>query len=519
MQSPATPALNTAFHCENPRWQRRYEQALEGLAANVRLLPCYPRPVLQEGGMYQGIWLECGPHEGALYGEYDPQIARNNHEIFWDLAREDGFIPPFIRETPGDGQLQTVVPLAQTALECAQKLGQESLLARGYEACARYDAWLGQYRDNRGTGLVELHCEWDSGHDNSPRHAGLKQHCPGYDARQRDSLPELPLLAPDLSATKYLGRVALAQMARLLGRAGEEAMWLERAEALRQQILRLTFDADTGFFYDVDAQGRFVRVKGDAGLRVLMCRVPDEALFAQILSAHVLNPAEFWTPYPLASIAADEPGFNPGSAENSWGGASQALEALRAPLWLEFYQRFDVLEEIMRRWLEALMACDAFRQQMNPFNGAFNTTERYSPSMLVLTDFIARRHGVKYAENGILWGTASVPQSAAHSFETRIGGHRYRLEHQNGASRLWVDGRLAAVAQGAGRVLTDWQGRVREIYPTGAGRLVCQAAEEIAAAACQKSLFDTLVDGRASSPATAILNSQWSSRIFAPCRL
>ena len=70
-------------------------------------------------------------------------------------------------------------------------------------------------------------------------------------------------------------------------------MWLERAEALRQQILRLTFDADTGFFYDVDAQGRFVRVKGDAGLRVLMCRVPDEALFAQILSAHVLNPAEF----------------------------------------------------------------------------------------------------------------------------------------------------------------------------------------------------------------------------------
>ena len=264
MQSPATPALNTAFHCENPRWQRRYEQALEGLAANVRLLPCYPRPVLQEGGMYQGIWLECGPHEGALYGEYDPQIARNNHEIFWDLAREDGFIPPFIRETPGDGQLQTVVPLAQTALECAQKLGQESLLARGYEACARYDAWLGQYRDNRGTGLVELHCEWDSGHDNSPRHAGLKQHCPGYDARQRDSLPGLPLLAPDLSATKYLGRVALAQMARLLGRAGEEAMWLERAEALRQQILRLTFDADTGFFYDVDAQGRFVRVKGDA---------------------------------------------------------------------------------------------------------------------------------------------------------------------------------------------------------------------------------------------------------------
>lgn len=73
--------------------------------------------------MYQGIWLECGPHEGALYGEYDPQIARNNHEIFWDLAREDGFIPPFIRETPGDGQLQTVVPLGTNGAGMRAKAG------------------------------------------------------------------------------------------------------------------------------------------------------------------------------------------------------------------------------------------------------------------------------------------------------------------------------------------------------------------------------------------------------------
>ena len=31
--------------------------------------------------------------------------------------------------------------------------------------------------------------------------------------------------------------------------------------------------------------------------------------------------------------------------------------------------------------------------------------------------------------------------------------------------------------------------------------------------ACQKSLFDTLVDGGVNSPATAILNSQWSFRV------
>ena len=56
--------MNTFFQTNGKRLQAKYEQALEGLKKNVRLLSSYSKPVLQEGGMYEGIWLECGPQEG-----------------------------------------------------------------------------------------------------------------------------------------------------------------------------------------------------------------------------------------------------------------------------------------------------------------------------------------------------------------------------------------------------------------------------------------------------------------------
>ena len=49
----------------SPAVEMKYQQALDGLAANTRYLMDFPNPVLIEGGAYPGIWLECGPLEGG----------------------------------------------------------------------------------------------------------------------------------------------------------------------------------------------------------------------------------------------------------------------------------------------------------------------------------------------------------------------------------------------------------------------------------------------------------------------
>jgi len=179
-------------------------------------------------------------------------------------------------------------------------------------------------------------------------------------------------------------------MADLLGKPAEAKRWRDKAEAIRLAILRHCYDPATECFYDVDARGQFVKVRGDAMLRVLMEHVVDQTMFDRIAARHLFNPEAFWTPYPFPSVAADDPSFVKSLPGNSWGGASQALAALRTPRWLPHYGRTKDLEHLMVRWVEALVRAPAFMQQLNPWTGDPLFSAGYSPAMLVMVDFAAR---------------------------------------------------------------------------------------------------------------------------------
>ena len=178
-------------------------------------------------------------------------------------------------------------------------------------------------------GLVEGFCTYDTGHDNSPRWAGIPPQCPNKDAKRFPEGFALPRLCPDLSATTYGGRVALGEMAKALGKTAEAEMWADKAENLRRLILERLYVAADAAFYDLDAEGNFVRIRGDILTRVCGEHVPDQALFDELWMRQVHNPQAFWAPYPLPSIALDDPQFVRPIPANSWGGACQALTALR----------------------------------------------------------------------------------------------------------------------------------------------------------------------------------------------
>jgi len=383
--------------------QKRYADALSGLAANCKYVTGYEHPVLYEGGSYQGIWLECGPLEALVYGKHAPEIARTSHEVFFLHQREDGYLPCWINtKKVGSHSIQMVVPIAATALETAELLGDDAFLARAYHACARWDAWLALHRNTRGTGLCELFCQFDSGHDGSPRLENLPWECPDQDATICLNVGKLPYLAPDLSASVYGGRVALAEMAARLGKADEADMWREKAEALRRLIIKHCYDPEDECFYDVDAEGNFIRIRGDVLTRIFSEHIVDQAMFDRIYERHIKNPASFWTPYPLPSIAADDPTFISKLPQNSWGGAAQALTALRAPRWFNHYGRPDDLRHLMTRWVEAILACPYFMQQLNPWTGVFTDCKcrDYSPAMCVFIDFVDRLAGLQGAGIG-----------------------------------------------------------------------------------------------------------------------
>jgi hypothetical protein len=423
-QAAAPVAPRPRFPTTDPAWATTWDAALAVLAGNVRSMPRYDHPVLVEGSAYGGIWLECAPQEAQVYaalqkyvatppGQPTPlDIARANHMAFFAQQRPDGQFPACIKladkvgASSGYGQIQMVVPIAATAWDIVQTTHDQELLTTAYASCSRWDAWLRQYRDTRKTGLCEGFCTYDTGHDNSPRWAGIPSQCPGADARKYPDLPTMPRLCPDLSATVYGGRVALAAMARALGKRDDHARWLADAEHIRRLILTKLYSPEDAAFYDLDAQNNFVRVRGDLITRVLGEHVidphHDRDLFEAVWTRQIHNPKAFWAPYPLPSIAMDDPTFVRPIPRNSWGGASQALTALRSPRWMPYYGKQAELNHMMQQWCSAIVAAvgataestraSAFRQQMDPITGVFTQPDPggYSPCALTFLDFARR---------------------------------------------------------------------------------------------------------------------------------
>jgi len=397
------------FPDKDPCWQRTWDAALTVLAGNVKVVPRYDYPVLVEGSVYPGIWQECAPQEGLVYGQFDRYVApgdgvvrplvvaRNNHMAFFALQRPDGQLPAANKITDtGYGQIQMVVPIAATAWELAKQTKDHELLETAYSSCSRWDAWLRQYRDTRKTGLVEGFCTYDTGHDNSPRWKGIPNRCPDADAKKYPAIPGMPRICPDLSATVFGGRVALAQMAEALGKPDEAARWHEDAEHIRRLILTKLYSPEDAAFYDLDSDNKFVRVRSDVISRVLgehvVDLVHDRHIFEAVWTRQIHNPKAFWAKYPLTSVAEDDPTFVRPIPRNSWGGASQALTALRASRWMPFYGKHDEFRYMMHQWVEAISRHTEFRQQMDPETGDFTQADKsgYSPAALVYLDYIER---------------------------------------------------------------------------------------------------------------------------------
>ena len=115
---------------------------------------------------------------------------------------------------------------------------------------------------------------------------------------------------------------------------------------------------------------------------------------------------------------------------------------------------------------------------MNPCSGEFNTTEQYSPCMLVLTDFIARLYGIKYFEGKILWGTHLARGGDRHEYQTIISGRKCRLKNHNGCTTLLLNGRELMRVFGEARVETDLDGNLLAVHPTGCGRVIVEKTSD-----------------------------------------
>ncbi|MCB2411856.1 hypothetical protein LGT39_03195 [Demequina sp. TTPB684] len=428
--------------------EQRWHQALTELAQCLRPLTS-DLPVLNEGGVYWGTWIESsGTISTEVLTRFLPSVARDSHLIYTAHQRDDGLLPYKVTsDGPGFSQIQIVTPFARSVWHHYQLTDAGTTYLRTmYDAMARMDSWLARYRDTRGTGAVEAFCTFDTGHDLSPRFWNVADRGFRNDARRYDpASPILPFIAPDLTANVACQRVYLARIAEELGEDPEP--WRLLAQASLTALMEQCFDAQDHIFYDKDATGSPVRVQSDVLLRVLACEVGDAELHRMGLERYLMNTAKFLGHYGFTSIAMDDPRFDRDFTRNSWAGPANFLSLIRAPAAFEHHGHVAELALAAQPMLAAVAGWDRFPQCVDAWSGNPGFTEMYSPAILWFLDAIERHCGILPRPDGELWLSGLTPSRLDHgaaaeaiAYSRIVAGVTYELVGDDDDVDIYRDG-------------------------------------------------------------------------------
>ena len=429
-------------------------------------------PILHEGGIYHGCWLEStGTINAELLSRFLPSVTTATYAAFARYQRDDGLFPYKVTpHGPAFNQIQLVTPLARSVWNHFRLNRLDTDWLSGMlGAMSRYDAWLARHRDTLGTGAVEAFSTYDTGHDLSSRFWHVPDSPFANDPTRFD--PDnsvLPFVAPDLTANVACQRDYLGAIADHLG--GDGNAWRHKAEASRKALFAQCYDPDDAFFYDRDRHGRIVRIQSDNLLRVLACEIGDNESFAEALERYLLNTRKFFAKFPLTSIALDDPRFDPTFGHNSWDGPSNFLTLIRTPHAFEHHGHHVELSWIIQPTLSALFVADRFPQTLSPFTGEAGFTEKYSPSILCLLDFVERLSGILPRPEDNLWFTGLLPKPATHRYERwetayarRVDGVEFELVNGVETSEVWRGGEMLGRFPSGLRIVTDRAGTLREV--------------------------------------------------------
>ncbi len=254
-----------------------------------------------------------GYQDGRIFGHIDlthvrldtvrasPEHVRNQLRNEFAGQQADGLIPGIIWFEANDKatwkNFKGFPPIWVVSAEAYVDLtGDTAFLRESLGVLARQIGWFEAKRAIPSGGfyyLDQVEDTWESGMDEGIR----------YDVR-----PATRQAAVDACSHLYLLYDSAARWSRRLGEPA--AKWQDKADTLRTFIQEKLWDEKTGFFYDAwligDPASRHLAFEGLWPV-IVGAATPEQA--RRVIDAHLLNPAEFYTPHPIATVARCDPKF------------------------------------------------------------------------------------------------------------------------------------------------------------------------------------------------------------------
>lgn len=444
---------------------------------------------VEEGSGYKNVWLETQPMAGAMWSVRNLTNALANQLVFMRTQRNDGRLPGMVTTNNSAGAVDPVL----TAVYCfhpkGKQTGGESLLQGDYFSSTSVDVAFFLNISDESTAkayVTELHgvlerfddWMWRSRRSSLPNMSDVlwtpsssDWGGDGYDGYR--GLPA-PFLSMDMMAYASSNALALVRTSLILGNASGAAHWTARQASVAASLKRALWIDEKGACYDVDGNGKVVDVLVHNNLRAMWHSAYSQEMADAFVARHLRNTSEFWTAFPLPSIAANDPKFVHGIPRNSWSGPAEGLTYQRAIRALENYGYHSEITVLAGKLMDAIASTPGYRfpQQWNPqaYSGtpaaAPGPGDCYGPALLSLLEYNTYAHGIKPrpADGVLLWSDSIVPgrKAATSTYMQTLGANTFSLAASavQGTYSGTRDGKELFTATRGVRVLTNLAGVV-----------------------------------------------------------
>lgn len=311
---------------------------------------------------FNGFWAWDSWKHAVALARIDAALAKDQVRAMFDYQDPDGMVADCIYTRSSENNwLNTKPPLAAWAVQAIfDATGDKRFVEEMLPRLLKYHGWWYAMRDRDRNGLCEFGAtankiegpKWESGMDNAVRFDSSKLLQAG------DKAWTLDQESVDLNAYLYDEKLRIVALLEAVGR--DVADDLDKAAAkLKTTIQQRMFDAASGWFYDVTADGTPIRAQGPEGWIPLWTGLATPEQAAAVRTS-LIAPSKFATTVPFPTLAADHPRLDP---KGYW----------RGPVWMD--QAYFAIAGLARYGF----ADDALRLTRQLLDNAEGLTERGIP--------------------------------------------------------------------------------------------------------------------------------------------
>jgi putative isomerase len=266
--------------------------------------------------------------------------------------------------------------------------------AMRFEPLKRQVDWFVKNRKAEGEGFFYtdiLNHKWESGVDDGIRF---------------DQIATGRYACVDATSHVYQLYRFAEKWASELNYSAEWDRFRKEADQLERFIQTRLFDEETGFFHDIWAIGEpGKRHLAFEGVWPMVVGAATKQQAFRVIDENLLNPDRFFTPHPLPTVAANDPGFE----LRMWRGPSWNSMTYWTARGCLRYGREDAARAILEKALDA--SCEQFKRSgtiwefYHPFLGEQSSVQRkpYTPFNQPCKDYLGHNPLIAMA---YLWDAA-----------------------------------------------------------------------------------------------------------------